>query len=113
MPWPPGFTPVAKVDQATGVCAGVVVAISLKPPRAVKRARFGSSPRASRRRTIFGSRPSRPSAITLRIFKAPLGEKEMGSILLGHIARRAGLLRRTLAAGEKATDWVGQVVAKG
>ena len=26
MPWPPGFIPVMKVDQATGLCGGMVVA---------------------------------------------------------------------------------------
>ena len=32
MPWPPGFVPVANVDQATGVWAGRVVATRRKPP---------------------------------------------------------------------------------
>ena len=34
MPWPPGLVPVAKVDHATGVCAGVVVATRENAPSA-------------------------------------------------------------------------------
>ena len=34
MPCPPGFVPVAKVDHATGVCAGVVVATRENAPSA-------------------------------------------------------------------------------
>src|SRR5437867_3237189 len=32
MPWRPGLAPVAKVDHATGVCAGVVVRSRAYPP---------------------------------------------------------------------------------
>src|SRR5687768_15322481 len=64
IPCPPGFVPVAKVDYATGVCAGKVVATREYPPDARRRARFGSSPAASMGSTIFGSSPSRPMTMT-------------------------------------------------
>jgi hypothetical protein len=47
MPCPPGFVPVANVDQATGVWAGLVVATREKPPWPLNLARLGSSPDAS------------------------------------------------------------------
>ena len=68
MPCPPGFVPVAKVDHATGVCAGVVVATRENAPSARSRWRFGSSPAASIVWTIVGSSPSSP--ITITFFKA-------------------------------------------
>jgi hypothetical protein len=47
MPCPPGFTPVAKVDHATGVWAGVVVPRREYPPCARRRASSWSSPPAA------------------------------------------------------------------
>src|SRR5262245_11422167 len=64
MPWPPGLVPVAKVDQATGVWAGCVVATRAKPPRSRSRARLGSPPAANRRSTADGSSPSSPTVTT-------------------------------------------------
>ena len=46
MPCPPGSSPVMKVDQATGLCGGMVVASDEKPPLAARRARPGKRPAA-------------------------------------------------------------------
>src|SRR5262249_12884969 len=75
MPWPPGLTPVANVDQATGVCAGRVVATREYPPCSLSRARLGSWPASSSRETIVGLRPSRQ--MTMTFLMAP----STGSIL--------------------------------
>ena len=66
MPWPPGFVPVANVDHATGVCAGVVVANRAEPPDARRRARCGNSPALSISSTMVGSNPSSPRTIVRR-----------------------------------------------
>ena len=42
MPWPPGSRPVMKVDQATGLCGGMVVPRRLKSPSRRRRSRLGS-----------------------------------------------------------------------
>ena len=71
MPWPPGFIPVANVDQATGVWAGEVVATRASPPGETSFARFGSSPAASIASTMLGSSPSRPITITRFVIVPP------------------------------------------
>ena len=60
MPCPPGFVPVAKVDHATGVSAGEVVATRANPPCARSRRRFGSSPAASMPPDDLGLEPIEP-----------------------------------------------------
>ena len=64
MPCPPGFIPVAKVDHATGVCAGRVVATRVNPPCSFSRARLGSWFASSSRVTMTVSSPSKPMTIT-------------------------------------------------
>ena len=64
MPCWPGFRPVAKVAQATGDSAGLVVASGLQPPVCASRARWGSSPAASQPPSSTGSIPSAPRTTT-------------------------------------------------
>jgi hypothetical protein len=65
------LVPVAKVDQATGVWAGQVVAIRERPPLDASRAKFGNSPAASRASTIEGSSPSSPMTMTFLMVGSP------------------------------------------
>ena len=51
MPWPPGFSPVRKVDQAVGVKAGIVERSGPNAPSRASREMVGSFPSAIRRRT--------------------------------------------------------------
>src|SRR5580698_6992132 len=62
-----GFTPVAKVDHATGESAGNVVRSRRKLPWSLRRARLGSRPSARKRSVRLGSSPSRPRKISLRM----------------------------------------------
>ena len=51
MPWPPGFSPVRKLDQAVGVNAGIVERSGPNAPSRARREIVGSFPSAMRRRT--------------------------------------------------------------
>ena len=44
MPWVPGLAPLMKVDQATGLCGGMLVRRGEKWPVRDSFAKFGSSP---------------------------------------------------------------------
>src|SRR6185437_10804948 len=57
-PCPVGFIPVMNVDQATGLCGGVVVARRLNSPSCRRRFRFGRSAQCLSRKP--GSMPSIP-----------------------------------------------------
>ena len=46
MPWPPGSSPVMKVDHATGLCGGIVVASGANVPVEARRANAGMRPAA-------------------------------------------------------------------
>src|SRR5262245_12225038 len=62
----PGFTPVAKLDQATGDSDGWVVSSFLKVPASASFLRFGSLPSSMYFRESVGSIPSKPITNTLR-----------------------------------------------
>ena len=54
------------VDQATGLCGGVVVARVLKSPSDWSRLKCGIFPSSIRRLRMTGSMPSMPRMISLR-----------------------------------------------
>ena len=56
----PGFTPVAKLAQATGDSEGWVEPRVRKTPLSARRLRFGSLPSAMNWRAKVGSMPSKP-----------------------------------------------------
>ena len=60
MPCPPGFVPVAKVDQATGVWAGQVVATREKPPCAAQPREVGQLARGEHRLDDLRFEPIQP-----------------------------------------------------
>ena len=60
----PGFTPVAKLAQATGDSEGCVVSSFANVPCSDSRLRFGSLPSSIHLRASVGSIPSKPSTNT-------------------------------------------------
>ena len=60
----PGFTPVAKLDHATGDSDGCVVSSFAKVPVSESRFRFGSLPSSMYWRASVGSIPSKPRTKT-------------------------------------------------
>ena len=60
----PGFTPVAKLDHATGDSEGWVVSSFVNVPVSESRFRFGSLPSSMYCRTSVGSMPSKPRTKT-------------------------------------------------
>ena len=60
----PGFTPVAKLDQATGDSEGCVVSSLAKVPVSASFLRFGSLPSSMNWRASVGSMPSKPMTKT-------------------------------------------------
>ena len=61
IPCPRGSSPVMKVDQATGLWGGMVVASGVDPPEAARASKWGMRPAARSRERISGSMPSIPS----------------------------------------------------
>ena len=60
----PGFTPVAKLAQATGDSDGCVVSSFVNVPDSASFFRFGSLPSSMNLRTSVGSMPSKPMMAT-------------------------------------------------
>ena len=67
----PASMPVVTVDQATGLCGGIVVRNRLKSPSLRNRSRFGSDAQCASRKA--GSMPSIPSTIMRRPAIAVVG----------------------------------------
>ena len=64
MPWPPGSSPVMKLDQATGLCGGMDVPSGAKWPVVASREKFGMRPRAMRSRVSCSRAHRTPSTMT-------------------------------------------------
>src|SRR5437588_1622240 len=64
MPCEPGPAPLMKLAQATGLCGGMLVPRSLKPPAARSLVRLGSRPAFIMLSESRGSIPSMPITIT-------------------------------------------------
>ena len=60
IPWPPGFIPVMKFDQATGLKGGTLVASRRYPPRSLRDRRCGNRPSAIMCSSNCGSSASMP-----------------------------------------------------
>src|SRR6266849_8947797 len=60
IPCPPGFMPVIRLAQATGLCGGMLVCKLRKLPRAARAAKFGIFPSPRYCRNNCGSMPSMP-----------------------------------------------------
>src|SRR5712692_1280017 len=65
IPCPPGFMPVIRLAQATGLCGGVLVCKLRKLPRAARAAKFGIFPSFMYCRNNCGSMPSIPKINSL------------------------------------------------
>src|SRR6266404_9971325 len=74
MPCEPGPEPLMKLAQATGLCGGVLVPRSLKPPAAAILVKFGINPAFIMLDASRGSMPSMPITITFlpRLFETRL-----------------------------------------
>src|ERR1035438_5623035 len=96
MPCWSGSRPVMKVDQATGLCGGMVVPSRLKLPCCRSRARFGSV--SQWRSTKFGSMPSMPSTITWGTLAGGRASRHATAARASRLAKTsAARLSRTLS----------------
>jgi len=78
MPCPPGVIPVMKLDHATGLRAGIVVARGASVPISASFLKLGRRPISISAPRIFGSSPSRPSTMTFLSVDDPRPQEAMG-----------------------------------
>ena len=81
MPWPPGSIPVMKVDHATGLSGGMLVASGANPPSEASRAKFGSRPSSMCVCSRPWSMPSIPSTMTFLSLAPPPQPVAVGSAM--------------------------------
>src|SRR5215470_10358100 len=95
-----GFTPVAKVDQATGERAGKVVRRREYDPLSLSRARLGSLPSDMNFSVSLGSRPSRPRKTIFFTFalRKPSDLSRMRQAMRKGQARSEPMLRKNPAS---------------
>src|ERR1035437_4017512 len=89
-----GFTPVAKVDQATGDSGGQGGRRRRYDPCRFNRARFGILPSAIHFSVSSGSSPSRPRKISFFTRAARMPRFLRGIMRKGHSSRDATLARK-------------------
>ena len=97
--------PVMKLDQATGLNAGMVVAKGRNEPISASFLKFGARPVSIRPLTIVGSRPSKPRTITFRP-SAVLRPQELAKGKLAAAALPArSCTKRLRSMGERMWLW--------
>ena len=119
MPCPAGSRPVMKVDQATGLWGGMVVASGTNPPEAARASKWGMRPAAISLVRISGSMPSIPSTSSGGASSCPRGPHPPAGRRAGPSARRAApapdhqLRRRNRRLPEEALSLHGRAAAAG